>query len=145
MSTSKFHPVLIGGLWSLGFAVLWTTLAALNPTTNYHLSPLVAAIAAPAAVRMTRSGRLRWAGTIAVVGVGLIITIAAAIIINTTGRAQGPSFSPTVSPIAELIAVIVAGALIGAAIAIAPRGAKAGAQESAEFEETSSKSSSAEH
>ncbi|EPR76538.1 hypothetical protein ADILRU_1023 [Leifsonia rubra CMS 76R] len=109
--------MLMGVLGSLVVALLWTTLAALNPTTNYHLSPLVAVIAAPAAARMATSGRLRWPIAIVVVGVGLIITVAAAIIIHVAGWARGPSFSSTVTPLAELIAVIAVGALVGAVIA----------------------------
>lgn len=132
MASVKRNPVLMGALGSLAVAVLWTTLAALNPTTNYHLSPLVAVIAAPAAARMATSGRLRWPTAIVTVGVGVIVASASALIIHAAGWARGPSFSSAVTPLAELIAVIVFGALVGAVIAVAPLGAKAGSQESAE-------------
>ncbi|MCY7412525.1 MAG: hypothetical protein LH471_05740 [Salinibacterium sp.] len=120
MRESKFPPVLIGAFWSLGFAILWTTLAAFNPTTNYHLSPLITALAAPLAARLVDSGRLRWPLAITTVGLGVTIAVAAAIMIDGAGWAPGPSFSADVSPRAELVAVILIGAVIGTVIAIAP-------------------------
>ena len=38
--------------------MLWMILAALNPTTNYHLSALISVLAAPMAARLTDSGPL---------------------------------------------------------------------------------------
>ena len=135
----------MGALGSLAVAVLWTILAALNPATNYHLSPLVAVLAAPMAARVATSGRLRWLIAIATVGVGVIVTVAAALIIHAAGWARGPSFSSNVPPLAELIAVIVVGALAGVAVAVAPLREKGKSHESAESEETSSRSSSTDH
>jgi hypothetical protein len=140
--SSKHNPVLMGALGSLAMALLWTTLAALNPTTNYHLSPLVAVIAAPAAARLATSGRPRWPAAIATVGVGVIVTGAAAGIIRAAGWARGPSFNSAVTPLAELIAVIVVGAVVGAVIAFAPSRAKADPQD---CEKTRSRSSSTDH
>lgn len=145
MNSLTARAVLMGTLVSLGVAMLWTTLAALNPTTNYHLSPLISVLAAPIAARLANSARLRWPIAIITVGVGVIVTVAAALIIHIAGWALGPSFSSHVSPLVELVAVIVVGALAGVAVAVAPLGQRADFQESAEPEETSSRSSSTDH
>jgi hypothetical protein len=145
MNSGSARAVLMGTLGSLGVAILWTTLAALKPTTNYHLSPLISVLAAPMVARLTNSRRLRWPIAITTAGIGVMITVATAIIIHAAGWALGPSFSPRVPPLVELIAVIVVGALVGAAVAVAPLGEKADSQDSALSKETRSSSSSTDH
>ena len=125
MSSSSVRLVLLGALGSLGVAMLWTILAALNPTTNFHLSPLVAVLAAPAAARLANSGRMRGLLAAATVAVGLVVTVAAATAIHAAGWALGPSFSSSVPPLVELAVVIVVGALLGAVVAVTPFGRNA--------------------
>lgn len=74
----KTRVVGAGALGSLGVTMLWTSLAALNPITNYHLSPLIAVFAASTAARLGGSGPPRWPIAITVVGVGLVVTVTAA-------------------------------------------------------------------
>ena len=145
MSSSSARLLILGALGSLGVAILWTILAALNPTTNYHLSPLVAVLAAPAAARLANSGRLRGLLAVATVAVGIVVTVAAATAIHAAGWALGPSFSSSVPPLAELAAVIMVGALVGAVVAITSFGRNTDSQEPAESEATNSRSSSTDH
>jgi len=118
MDRANARVVIVGALGSLAVSALWTTLAALNPTTNYHLSPLVGVLAAPIAARLANSGRLRCPLAIIIVGIGVLVTVATATIIHTAGWARGPSFSASVTPLAELILVIAVGALAGVVVAV---------------------------
>jgi uncharacterized membrane protein YhhN len=51
-TSPRWQPVVA----ALGFALLWVLLAARNPTTTYHLAPLLMAAAAPVTRRwLTRT------------------------------------------------------------------------------------------
>ncbi|MBX3099343.1 MAG: hypothetical protein KF761_07145 [Salinibacterium sp.] len=120
MPKSPWRSVLAGALGSITVALVWTGLAALNPTTNYHLSPLVAVLAAPAVARMAHSARLPAPLAAISVAVGVVVTALAAEVINSAGWALGPTFTPSVTPLGELVGAIVIGAILGATIAVVP-------------------------
>ncbi|MDJ0336124.1 hypothetical protein QMG83_12900 [Salinibacterium sp. G-O1] len=124
-------------------SLLWIILAAVTPTTNYHLAPLVAVLAAPTTARMTTTTRLRAPLSVATVAVGVAVTTVAAVLIQVAGWAQGPSFSPSITPLTELVVLIAVGGVLGAVIASVPFGDKPATQDPAAS--TSSRSSSTDH
>lgn len=126
-------------------AALWTGLAALNSTTNYHLSPLIAVLAAPAVARMAHAARLPASLAAATVAIGLAIAGLAAAVITAAGWAHGPTFSSGVTALEELLGAIAIGTTLGALVAFVPRKADQDSQDATESEATIRRSSSTDH
>lgn len=120
MPKPPWHSLLAGAFGSITVALLWTGLAALNPTTNYHLSPLIAVLAAPAVARMAHSARLPAALAATTVAIGVATTGIAAAVIMAAGWAHGPTFNSGVTPLEELLGAIAIGTTLGAIVAFVP-------------------------
>lgn len=145
MPRSTRRALLIGALATVAVAVLWTGLAALNPTTNYHLSPLIAVLAAPAVARIAHSGRLPFPWAAMSIAIGVAGAAIAAAVIAAAGWAHGPTFTSTVTPLGELVGAITIGAVLGLIIAIVPQDARQDSYDSAESAATIRKRSSTDH
>lgn len=86
----RFTAKAIG--YSIGFVVLWAVLAAIQPSTTYHLAPLLVAVIVPFVYRM-QDGRSRSTGIwLALAGVGLAVT--ATSLLAVSGLLEGPSLLP---------------------------------------------------
>ncbi|MEQ1736078.1 MAG: hypothetical protein ABL886_06725 [Rhodoglobus sp.] len=107
-----------GTLASLAVAGLWATLAAFNPTTTYHLSPIVVAVAAPTVARMYYRDRLSTKFAVASMVIGVVLAAVVAIAINALGWSIGPTIDPAISLFAEVAVAILIGAAIGAITAL---------------------------
>lgn len=145
MFKSPWRSLLAGALGSITVALLWTGLAALNPTTSYHLSPLIAVLAAPTVARIAQSTRLPAPQAAITVAIGVVVTAVAAGIIKAAGWALGPTFTWSVTPLAELLGAIVIGAILGAIVAFAPWSAHQDSQDASESEATIRSNSSTDH
>jgi hypothetical protein len=145
MAKSPWRSLLAGALGSITVALLWTGLAALNPTTNYHLSPLIAVLAAPAVARIAQSGRLPAPVAAITVVTGVAVTAITAGIVNAAGWALGPTFTSYLTPSGELLGAIVIGAVFGAIVSFAPWGVREDSQDASTSEATIRSSSSTDH
>ncbi len=143
MAKSPWRSVLAGSFGSIAMALLWTWIAALNPTTNYHLAPLIAILAAPTVGRMTQRQPARQAAI--TVAIGVVVTVIAAATINVAGWAHGPTFTSSVTPLAELLGAIAIGAVLGTIIAFAPGRAHHEDEDTPKSEATIRSSSSTDH
>ncbi|MDP3209071.1 MAG: hypothetical protein Q8M65_07970 [Rhodoglobus sp.] len=115
---SELRMLILGTLASLAVVAFWGTLAAFNPTTTYHLSPIVVAVAAPTVARMYRGTRMSTKFAVVSVVVGVVAAAAGALAINALGWSTGPTIDPSISLFAEVAVAIVIGAAIGAATAL---------------------------
>lgn len=145
MSKSPWRSLLAGALGSITVALLWTGLAALNPTTNFHSSPLIAVLAAPAVARIAQSTRLPALVAAITVVIGVVVTAITAGIINASGWALGPTFTSSMTPLGELLGAIVIGAVLGALVAFVPRGVQEDSQDASTSKATIRSSSSTDH
>ncbi len=145
MPKSPHRALLVGALSSVAVAVLWTGLAALNPTTNYHLSPLVAVLAAPAVARMANSARLPFPMAAITVAIGVALAAIAAAVIAAAGWAHGPTFTSSLTALEELLGAIAIGMALGVIVAFMPVSAHQNPQNGLESEATIRKSSSTDH
>ncbi len=109
-----------GTLASLAVVALWMTLAAVNPTTTYHLSPVVVAAAAPTVARMYYRDRLSTRFAVLSVVIGIVLATAAALTIHALGWSRGPTVDPSISLVAEVAVAIMVGGALGAVTALAP-------------------------
>lgn len=118
MSRSALQLALGSAAGSIAVALLWIALAAATPTTNYHLSPLVAVVAAPTVARALSGARLATVPALTAVGIGVAVSSATAVTIHNAGWSQGPTIADAVSPLVELIGAIAIGAVGGAIVAV---------------------------
>lgn len=115
---SQLWMLAAGTLASLAVVALWGTLAAFNPTTTYHLSPIVVAVAAPTVARMYHRTRLSTRFAVASVLIGVAAATGAALAIHALGWSIGPTIDPSISLFAEVAVAIAIGGAIGAATAL---------------------------
>lgn len=104
--------LLAGGL----LAAVWAVAAAVQPTSTYHLAPILIAGAVPVLGRRLGAPRSRL--VLAAAGGALIATIGAALLAGF-GLLQGPTLLPYGGAFAEALTFTVAGALGGLAIGLA--------------------------
>lgn len=78
-------------VWPVAICVGWAALAVRSPDVTYHLAPLAAASAWPAAARLAHQRPLPLRLAIAIVAGSLALTIATALLLAATGRLGGPS------------------------------------------------------
>ena len=103
---------LTGGL----LAAVWAIAAALQPTSTYHLAPILIAGAVP--VLGSRSSAPRSRLVLAAAGGALIAAIGAALLAGFD-LLQGPTLLPYGGAFAEALTFTVAGAVGGIVIALA--------------------------
>lgn len=114
--TPRSLTALAGAGWSIAAAAVWLMMGLMNPTTTYHLAPIVATLAWPLAVSR-RPGRLHRGQErlLAVVG-GALLTGAVLFILALAGALDGPALIGSTAA-EESVTMIAAGALIGLALA----------------------------
>lgn len=107
-----------------GIGALWAILAANNPTTTYHLAPLLVAGAGP--ILSTLDGEVEISAQLlaSAAAVGLVTALATAIAIAALGWSQGPSLLPFGGAVTEAVVFAVAGAVGGLAVAFGLRRAR---------------------
>ena len=88
---------------SVGFALLWSLLAGISPTTTYHLAPAIVAGVGP--VLAPRHG---WLAPLATLGVSLGFIVA----LDLAGWLAGESLLPVGGPALESILAAVGGAVV---------------------------------
>ena len=104
--------------YSLALATLWAVLAAMRPSTTYHLAPLLVSVTAPAFYRML-GGRSRSTGTwLAIAGLGIAATMTA--LLGVVGLLAGPSLLPFGDGIVESLVGSAAGGAVGVLVAMWP-------------------------
>ncbi len=104
-----------GMAWTLGACAIWAGLAMLNPTTTYHLAPLVALLAWPLVGR-TRRMRVGWRpGLIAAAGATAMVAATTLVLLGRDALA-GPAL---IGPDAAVETVSLAALAVGVAIVLA--------------------------
>lgn len=105
--------------YSLGFALLWFVVAAVQQGTTFHLAPPLVAVAAPSVYRVqagvSRSTAIRLA-----VG-GVAVAAAAAVLLAMVGLLDGPSLLPFGGALIESLVGVVTGGLFGIGVAAWPQ------------------------
>lgn len=115
------------GRWSAGLlvsvvlAVGWFGLAAANPTTTYHVAPLVVAAVWPVGRRLRPAGSLPVATALATALGGGLLALLTTLLLAVTGSLSGPTVFGIPGPLAEAVIGTAVGTLIGAGIAMARR------------------------
>ena len=101
-----------GLTWALVVALVWTALAVWQPTTTWHLAPLLLAAAWPWVVGQDSSPGEASARRLVLLagGGGLVVTVALTVILSTAGRFQGPTWTGTGSVTGEALLLAVIGA-----------------------------------
>ena len=113
--TDRFTAKAIG--YSIGFVILWAVLAAIQPSTTYHLAPLLVAVIVPVVYRM--QGRSRSTGIwLALAGVGWAVT--ATSLLAVSGLLEGPSLLPFGGAFLESLVAAGAGGAVGLVAAVWP-------------------------
>lgn len=104
----------------VGLVASWTIIAAINPTTTYHLAPLLISASAPFMARQTYAGPVapRTAALFALAGI--LTAVLTAAILATNNILNGPGLIDGISPFAETPILAILGS--GAALAYAVRG-----------------------
>jgi hypothetical protein len=104
--------------WSVAACTVWAGLALRNPTTTYHLAPLVALLAWPLTAR-SRHARLLWhSGLLTAAGSAALVALVAltTLLLVSRDALAGPAL---VGPNATVEAVAVAGIAALVALALA--------------------------
>ncbi len=116
LTADRFTAKAIG--YSIGFVVLWAVLAAIQPSTTYHLAPLLVAVILPVVYRM-QDGRSRSTGIWrALAGVGL--AVAATSLLAVAGLLEGPSLLPFGGAFIESLVGAGAGGAVGLVVSVWP-------------------------
>jgi len=95
------------------FAGLWIALAVAQPSTTFHLAPLIVAVWPGLSEREPRTAAL-------LSTVGLLIAAAAALVLSAAGLFRGPSLLPWGGPALESMVAAGVGALLGLIPALVP-------------------------
>ncbi len=104
--------------YAAGFATLWAVLAWLNPTTTYHLAPLIVPLV-PAGVHLSEGVSRNRAVRLSVLAGGISFAVIA--VLSTTSRLTGPSLLPTGGAVLEAIAFTVIATLAGVILGSLPK------------------------
>ena len=92
-------------LYAAGFTALWTVLAWINPTTTYHLAPLLVPLI-PWGIARSEGAALPSAATVAATA----LAIGAGLVLAAADRLQGPSLLPVGGALTEtLVFALLAG------------------------------------
>jgi len=104
-----------GMAWSVAACAVWAALALRNPTTTYHLAPLVALLAWPVVARSRRT-RGDWrSGLLAAAGAAVLVALTTLLLVNRDALA-GPALVGRNATV-ETIAISGGAALIALALA----------------------------
>ena len=104
--------------YSIGFVGLWAVLAAIQPSTAYHLAPLLVAVIVPVVYRM-QDGRSRSTGLwLTLAGVGLAVTDTS--LLAVSGLLEGPSLLPLGGAFIGSLVAVGAGGAVGLVAAVWP-------------------------
>ncbi len=107
-------------------AVLWLILALINPTTTYHLSPVLVAVAPSVIVRLRSARALSWRWMLTTVASGIVVAGVATVILVLVDALRGPVLAAdfTASPgnaFEETMVAIAIGAILGGLVAVIGR------------------------
>lgn len=95
------------------FALVWTALARREPTTTYHLAPLVVAASWGVARRWSARRRgTRREGLVAAVG-GAAVAAVTLVELDVAGALRGPTIWGGGAAVGESVALLLLGALLG--------------------------------
>jgi hypothetical protein len=83
--------MLSGALFVAAAAALWWALATWREGTTYHLAPVVVTAAWAVVDRLQRQQRLTHIQAIMRLAAGTIATLAVTVVLETTGRLDGPA------------------------------------------------------
>jgi glutaredoxin len=100
-----------GAGWSLAAAAVWGVLATANPTTTYHLAPLLVSFAWPAAA--AGSTRDRRPGVPLVVAGGVLIALVTAVLLAVLHALRGPALLGGTAVVESLVMIAVGAAASG--------------------------------
>ncbi len=104
-----------GVVWSGAANTVWAVLAMVNPTTTYHLAPVVALLAWPVIARSRRTGGGWRAGLIAAGGATVLVALTAGLL-GSRGALAGPSL---IGPNATVETAVLSAVAALAALALA--------------------------
>lgn len=99
---------------AVSFAVLWAVVAAIRPTTTFHLAPLIVAVWPGVAARHLERGA--WLAL-----AGGIIAVAATGVLSFADLLEGPSLLPWGDATAESLLAAAAGTILGLGISAGSR------------------------
>jgi hypothetical protein len=103
--------------WGVALAGLWLVVAPAQPTTTFHLAPLLVSAAPPILLVIDDQSTIdRRDATRAAIGGGAI-ALAATMTIAAIGGMQGPSFAALGSPPVEAVVFTFLGTAIGLGVA----------------------------
>ncbi len=105
--------------YAIGLGVIWGVLATLNPTSTYHLAPLLVAASPPALAGLGGVEERRDLGLLAAMGTGLAVVFSVGL--SAAGSLNGPSLLPVGGPAVESFVFGVAGGLAAYLIATGRR------------------------
>jgi hypothetical protein len=97
-------------LYTIGFAVLWFGLAAIKPTTTYHLAPIIMPLV-PAGVLLSSPISRRSATALPLVAGGL--SLATTALMSSFGYLAGPSLLPSGGAALESVVFTVVASALG--------------------------------
>ena len=107
-------------------AVLWLILALINPTTTYHLSPVLVAAAPSVIVRLRSARTLSWRRALATVATGVVVAGITAVILILADALRGPVLAADFTASSgnafdETVVAIAIGAILGGLFAVIGR------------------------
>ncbi|GGM62906.1 hypothetical protein GCM10012275_36990 [Longimycelium tulufanense] len=105
----RWQPALV----TLGFALLWALLAVNDPTTTYHLAPLLVAAAWPVSRRWLGGRPVRATAALGDAAAGLVVALATTALLAWRGLLVGPDVTGRTAVVPESVIVAVAGAVLG--------------------------------
>lgn len=113
-------------------AVLWLILALINPTTTYHLSPVLVAAAPSVIVRLRSTRALSWRRALATVTFGIVVAGIATVVLVLANALRGPVLAADFtassgSALGETVIAIGIGAVLGGLFAVIGRRTRAAA------------------
>jgi len=104
------RPVLYGA----GLTALWAVLASANPSTTYHLAPLLVGVAVPGGIALAGPSGSKSVVAVAA-AIGAFLALSATAILSAADRLTGPSLLPFGGAATEAVLFAVGGAVAGLA------------------------------
>lgn len=118
ITTTAPSGVLRATAWSLGFAVLWATVAVARPDFTFHLAPLLVAAVAPVVLAFDESANATKGTVTLAAAIGLSMALLAIVLLSATGRLNGGVLEPFTDPIIESVSGALVGGVVGWSIGL---------------------------
>ena len=116
-------------------AVIWIVMAMINPTTTYHLSPVLVAAAPSVVLRMSVAGRAPWRQITLAAVTGAAVAALATMVLVFANALRGPVLTADFatpglgaiqgSALDETMIALVLGMVLGIIVAVVRRPARA--------------------